>query len=423
MRLRHQSLLAIAVVPLVSTMLAAQQPPPQDTVMADTARRSVQLRAVTITAAPADRRGASTATHVSQAQIQQTPASSPWDLLRQTAGVEVHLQGQGPGFASDASVRGFSSDHSTDLALWIDEVPINEPVNGHAEGYNDWSLIFPAGVRDVDVIKGPTSALFGNFSLSGTVNVRTLERMTGTQADVSGGNFGHGEASFMIGFDHGSAGGGVFGFRGSHEGGFRPNSKNDLGQGHARIVHDLTSGVTLDAGVELYGASWDSPGYLSEQEFADKQYDIISNPTDGGICCWKTGISFLIASATSTVLLPGCRWIARTMARRTASGDSNQLALLSSSTLSITLPSSSRRTGEPPRSTTIIFRKSAAVVSWPSVRSVSDRSGPYIVPVGIFTFQLRSAVSTSLIPICFAASFWGSKWTRTAYFCAPCTCT
>jgi len=282
MRLRHQSLLAIAVVPLVSTMLAAQQPPPQDTVMADTARRSVQLRAVTITAAPADRRGASTATHVSQAQIQQTPASSPWDLLRQTAGVEVHLQGQGPGFASDASVRGFSSDHSTDLALWIDGVPINEPVNGHAEGYNDWSLIFPAGVRDVDVIKGPTSALFGNFSLSGTVNVRTLERMTGTQADVSGGNFGHGEASFMIGFDHGSAGGGVFGFRGSHEGGFRPNSKNDIGQGHARIVHDLTSGVTLDAGVELYGASWDSPGYLSEQEFADKQYDIISNPTDGG---------------------------------------------------------------------------------------------------------------------------------------------
>ena len=290
---------ALAAATVLSVPLAAQQPTPPspdtvrpdtvrpdtvrpDTVRPVTARRSVQLRAVTITAAPADRREASTATHISQAEIQQTPATDPWDLVRQSAGVEVHLQGQGPGFASDASVRGFSSDHSTDLALWIDGVPINEPVNGHAEGYNDWSLIFPAGVRDIDVIKGPTSALFGNFALSGTVNVRTLERMTGTQADVTGGNFGRGEGSFMTGFDHGTDGGGVFGLRARQETGFRPNSKNDLLQGHGRIVHDIAPGVTIDGGVELYGARWDSPGYLSEQEFADKQYDIISNPTDGG---------------------------------------------------------------------------------------------------------------------------------------------
>ncbi|MGH7603678.1 MAG: TonB-dependent receptor [Gemmatimonadaceae bacterium] len=254
----------------------------RDSVTPEIARRSVQLHAVTITAAPTDRAEASNATHVSQSEIQQTPASNPWDLLRQTAGVEVHLQGQGPGFASDASVRGFSSDHSTDLALWIDGVPINEPVNGHAEGYNDWSLIFPGAVRDVDVIKGPTSALFGNFALAGVVNVRTLERTTTTSADLTGGNFGRGEASLVTGFDHGTSGGGVFGLRGSHENGFRPNGKNDLTQAHGRLVRDLSPSATIDAGVELYGARWDSPGYLSEDEFALKQYDIVSNPTDGG---------------------------------------------------------------------------------------------------------------------------------------------
>jgi outer membrane receptor protein involved in Fe transport len=283
MRFMNHLMRSLAAGSLIAIRLGAQQPTsPADTTQPDTARRSVQLRSVTITAAPSDRTEASSATRVNQAQIQQTPATSAWDLLRQTAGVEVHLQGQGPGFASDASVRGFSSDHSTDLALWIDGVPINEPVNGHAEGYNDWSLIFPAAVRDVDVIKGPTSALFGNFALSGTVNVRTLERMTGNQAEVSGGNFGRGNASFMTGFDHGSPGGGVFGLRATHESGFRPNAKNDLVQGHGRVVHDLTPSTTIDAGVELYGARWDSPGYLSEQEFADRQYDIISNPTDGG---------------------------------------------------------------------------------------------------------------------------------------------
>lgn len=287
MRLSMRWLMPLAAIPLAGNSLIAQQPAlprdtVRDTVPVDTAPSSIRLRPITITATPADRRQASTATHVSQAQIQETPSTNPWDLVRQTAGVEVHLQGQGPGFASDASVRGFSSDHSTDLALWIDGVPINEPVNGHAEGYNDWSLIFPAAIRDVDVIKGPTSALFGNFALSGIVNVRTLERMTGTDAYLTGGNYGRGEASLMTGFDHGTAGGGVFGLRGQHESGFRPNSSNDLTQAHGRVVRDIAPGATVDAGVELYGARWNSPGYLSEQEFADRQYDIVSNPTDGG---------------------------------------------------------------------------------------------------------------------------------------------
>jgi iron complex outermembrane receptor protein len=47
-------------------------------------------------------------------------------------------------------------------------------------------------------------------------------------------------------------------------------------------VRDLRPGVTLDGGVELYGGNWNSPGFLSADEFAAHQYDIVSNPTDGG---------------------------------------------------------------------------------------------------------------------------------------------
>ncbi|HEY7876789.1 MAG TPA: Plug domain-containing protein, partial [Gemmatimonadaceae bacterium] len=90
--------------------------------------RITRLQAVTVTAAPVRTGEPESAVTITPAVINLTPATSPWDLLRQAAGVEVHLQGQGPGFASDASIRGFSSDHSTDLALWIDGVPINEPV-------------------------------------------------------------------------------------------------------------------------------------------------------------------------------------------------------------------------------------------------------------------------------------------------------
>jgi len=270
---------------------AAQQAVVPDTAKRDSASRAVdslraraaqRLKVVTITATPVKPAESRQAVAVSPDEIARTPASSPWEMLRQTAGVEVHMAGQGPGFASDASVRGFSSDHSTDLALWIDGVPVNEPVNGHAEGYNDWSLIFPQAIQDLDVIKGPTSALFGNFAFSGIVNVRTLDHLDGTRTWVNGGSAGHIEGTSLTGFGNDSGTSGVVGARLVHEGGWRPNSDYDLGQGHIRLVHDLSRSATLDGGVELYGSQWKSPGYLSEDEFRSRQYDIVSNPTDQG---------------------------------------------------------------------------------------------------------------------------------------------
>lgn len=254
----------------------------RDSLAREASARATRLGAVTVTATAAARAQPSSATYVSRPVIDMTPAATPWELLRQTAGVEVHEAGQGPGFASDASVRGFSSDHSTDLALWIDGVPINEPVNGHAEGYNDWSLLFPGAIRDLDVIKGPTSALYGNFALAGVVNVRTLERTDGTSLRLTGGSYGRADASLLTGYDHDGDGGAVFGLRAQHADGFRPNSGNDLTQGHVRILRTVSPNVTLDAGAELYGARWNSPGYLSEQEFASRSYDVVSNESDGG---------------------------------------------------------------------------------------------------------------------------------------------
>jgi outer membrane receptor protein involved in Fe transport len=276
--------LALVASPLV---LSAQQKPvarpPADSARADSARaRAHDLNAVTIVAAPVDRSEPSALTHVTASVIRQTPANNTWDMLRQTAGLEVHEQGQGPGFASDASLRGFSSDHSTDLALWIDGVPVNEAVNGHAEGYNDFSVLFNEAVRDIDVIKGPTSPLFGNFAMSGVVNVRTLERMQGSELTAGVGSYGEARMTAMTGFDHGPRGGGVFGVHAEREDGFRPNSGYNLLQGHARVVHQLWDGASIDVGAELYGTDWNSAGFLGEDEFAQHQYGIVSNPSDGG---------------------------------------------------------------------------------------------------------------------------------------------
>jgi iron complex outermembrane receptor protein len=263
---------------------AAQQPAPADTmhVHGDSlTRRPVTMQAVTITTTAPQRNEPSGTVHVSPALIRQTPALNAWDLLRQTAGLEVHDQGQGPGFASNGSIRGFTSDHSTDLALWIDGVPINEPVNGHAEGYNDWSLLMPQAVSGIEVLKGPTSALFGNFALAGVVNVTTLERMSGLDVTASGGAYGRFEGSLLAGLDRPGTGA-VAGLRVLREEGWRPNSEYSLGQGHARWVRRITGATTLDAGLELYASDWHSPGFLSDSLFTLHRYQVVTDPTDGG---------------------------------------------------------------------------------------------------------------------------------------------
>src|ERR1044071_7391643 len=202
-------------------------------------RQPIRLAPITVTAAPARREDPVSVVRISPRTIQQTPATDAYDLMRQAAGIEVHQQGQGPGFASNASVRGFSSDHSTDIALWVDGVPNNEPVNGHSEGYTDWNLLFPQAIRDVDVLKGPVSALYGNFALSGVVNVRTLERMQGTSLWFDPGSYGRLEGGILTGFDHDSTAA-VLGLRGVREDGWRPNSGYSIGQGHARFIRRLS---------------------------------------------------------------------------------------------------------------------------------------------------------------------------------------
>lgn len=271
-------LVALAALPAV---LAAQQPDSAHAHGDSLSRAPVQVQAITVTSTPTRREAANTSVQVSAAAIRRTPAANAYDLVRQTAGIEVHDQGQGPGFASDASVRGFSSDHSTDIALWIDGVPNNEPFNGHAEGYNDWSLLFPDLIEGIDVIEGPVSPLYGNFAFAGVVNVRTRDRMDGSELSLTGGSYGHAGLTFLTGFDH-PDGGGILAFRGEREDGWRPNSEYRLGQLNGRLVRNLTPTTSLDASVSLYGTAWDSPGFLSDSQFDAHDFDVVSNPTDGG---------------------------------------------------------------------------------------------------------------------------------------------
>ncbi|HZI73444.1 MAG TPA: Plug domain-containing protein, partial [Gemmatimonadales bacterium] len=159
-------------------------------------------------------------------------ATDPYDLLR-TSGIEVHQQGQGPGFASDAVIRGFSSDHSSDVLLVYDGVPINLPVHGHVEGYSDWSILSPAAMSSLRVITGPASPLYGDFSLAGVVEVFSPADATGVSGSVSGSSQGD-AGGWVRGGSQTERGGFFLAGDGQRQQGWRDNSAYWLGNGILR---------------------------------------------------------------------------------------------------------------------------------------------------------------------------------------------
>ena len=145
-------------------------------------------------------------TEVTATVVQRPQSANAYDLIRRSAGIEVHEQGQGPGWASDVVIRGFTSDHSSDVLLILDGVPINLPIHGHVEGYSDWTILSPAAVQRLRVIHGPASPLYGNFAVGGVVEVTTIPDATGPTASLGGSSYGDAAGWFRGGAHHGDSG-------------------------------------------------------------------------------------------------------------------------------------------------------------------------------------------------------------------------
>ena len=203
-----------------------------------------------------------------------------YDLIRRVTGIEVHDAGQGPGFSSSVVLRGFTADHSSDLLLAIDGVPVNLPVHGHIEGYADWSFLFPGAIGSLRVIHGPASPLYGDFSISGAVEVFTQADADGTRGGMSATGVGDLSGWLTTG-RHGERGGALLGAELRRGEGWRDNSGQRLGNALLRGWRSVGGG-RLEGGLALHGAEWSAPGFLSLSDFDAERLEGAADASDGG---------------------------------------------------------------------------------------------------------------------------------------------
>jgi iron complex outermembrane receptor protein len=130
-----------------------------------------------------------TETTIDRSQFDNRPAVTVADVLRESPGISVK-QGNGPRDIG-ISIRGSNARNGfgiRNLVIFDDGFPVTQP-----DGLSRSDLIDPRAYAAIDVIRGPSSALYGNYATGGALNFRTRPGRTidGVEYGVDGGSFGY----------------------------------------------------------------------------------------------------------------------------------------------------------------------------------------------------------------------------------------
>ena len=129
-----------------------------------------------------------TETTIDRSQFDNRPAFSVADVLRESPGISVK-QGNGPRDIG-ISIRGSNARNGfgiRNLVIFDDGFPVTQP-----DGLSRSDLIDPKAYAAIDVIRGPSSALYGNYATGGALNFRTRPGRTIDGVEYAeGGSFGY----------------------------------------------------------------------------------------------------------------------------------------------------------------------------------------------------------------------------------------
>lgn len=126
---------------------------------------------------------------LSKIDLMVQPVGSSQDILQKVPGLIIG-QHAGGGKAEQLFLRGFDIDHGTDIAIAVDQVPVNMVSHAHGQGYADLHFVIPETLEAIDFDKGPYRADKGNFATAGHVDFKTKQVLDRNTVQWEFGDFG-----------------------------------------------------------------------------------------------------------------------------------------------------------------------------------------------------------------------------------------
>ncbi|MFN0178885.1 MAG: TonB-dependent receptor [Gemmatimonadales bacterium] len=212
--------------------------------------------------------------------------SSSQELLRLAPGLVI-AQHAGGGKAEQIFLRGFDADHGTDVAVSVDQVPVNLVSHAHGHGYADLHFVMPEVVEQVEVRKGGHDPADGNLATAGAVRLVTKDRIDRAVAWGRGGSFGMATLGGLVPFGGGrEAGGGFLGLSGQYaDGPFQRSQGHRRLNGYGKWTRPVSEDVEAVVAVSGYRARWDASGQVPDRAVRAGLIDRFGaiDPTEGGI--------------------------------------------------------------------------------------------------------------------------------------------
>lgn len=202
-------------------------------------------------------------------------------LLRQVPGMNVQDLGL-PGVADNISLRGFGGGgHGGDIGFIVDGIPLNEAMS-HADGYGDLNVVIPLELDQINVLRGPVSALYGNYNRAGSVALQTRRGGEYRDLDISAAEFGKVDLQAAAGLEYNGNQRINVAVQGVHDDGFRDQSQNDRQTLAGRWAIDFTPRLEVALSTRLHHAEADNPSYQPKAEFERDPYGKFSEVQNDG---------------------------------------------------------------------------------------------------------------------------------------------
>jgi outer membrane receptor protein involved in Fe transport len=255
------------------------------TARAETLAAPDQLEEIRVTAERLGLMGsASTASEgiIVNDELALTPAFRVGQLLETVPGLQVTSH-SGEGKANQYLLRGYNLDHGTDLATFVDGMPVNEPTHAHGQGYTDLNFLIPELATNVSYTKGPYYADEGDFASVGSVHINYLDRLA-PQVSYTEGTLGY--ERFFGGGSVSLGEGNLLGaLEWQHYNGpwVNPDELHKINAVLKYSVGDNIDGYSLTAMYYhgLWNATTDQPERAIEEGLISRYGSL--NPSDGGM--------------------------------------------------------------------------------------------------------------------------------------------
>jgi len=218
---------------------------------------------------------------VGQTEIQDRPILRSGEILEAVPGVII-TQHAGGGKANQYFLRGFNLDHGTDIAIFIDDMPLNLPSHAHGEGYSDMNTVMPEFVQRVNFEKGPYYADVGNFSSAASAHVEYFKTLPQNFFQVEGGMYGYGRAVFGVSQKLGK-GSLLYGGEAYHDNGPWTTHEDNFYKYNGLLTYSQggdDNGVSITA--RAYRGTWHSSDQIPVDAKPLVGFFGALNPTDGG---------------------------------------------------------------------------------------------------------------------------------------------